>query len=99
MFKLVIGNRNYSSWSLRPWLAAKQAGVPDIIYRRGIAVPVRDRFLNRLLFRHVVTKLIVNSLETKRCVLGENPGSKAEKARSLGVKILNEAELRKLAGE
>ncbi len=25
--KLVIGNKNYSSWSLRPWLAMKQAGV------------------------------------------------------------------------
>jgi len=24
---LVIGNRNYSSWSLRPWLAMKEAGV------------------------------------------------------------------------
>ena len=24
---LVIGNKNYSSWSLRPWLAMKQAGV------------------------------------------------------------------------
>jgi glutathione S-transferase len=24
---LVIGNRNYSSWSLRPWLAMKHAGV------------------------------------------------------------------------
>jgi glutathione S-transferase len=24
---LVIGNRNYSSWSLRPWLAMKQAGL------------------------------------------------------------------------
>ena len=24
---LVIGNRNYSSWSLRPWLAMKQAGI------------------------------------------------------------------------
>ena len=24
---LVIGNRNYSSWSLRPWLAMKMAGV------------------------------------------------------------------------
>ncbi|MDR2614447.1 MAG: glutathione S-transferase, partial [Candidatus Accumulibacter sp.] len=27
MFKLIIGSRNYSSWSLRPWLAAKQAGL------------------------------------------------------------------------
>ena len=25
---LVIGNKNYSSWSLRPWLALKQAGIP-----------------------------------------------------------------------
>ncbi len=26
--KLVIGNKNYSSWSLRPWLLARQAGIP-----------------------------------------------------------------------
>ncbi len=26
-FRLVIGNKNYSSWSLRGWLAAKQAGI------------------------------------------------------------------------
>lgn len=25
---LVIGNKNYSSWSLRPWLAMRQAGIP-----------------------------------------------------------------------
>jgi len=25
---LYIGNKNYSSWSLRPWLALKQAGAP-----------------------------------------------------------------------
>ncbi|MCC7347984.1 MAG: glutathione S-transferase family protein [Variibacter sp.] len=25
---LVIGNKNYSSWSLRPWLALKAAGIP-----------------------------------------------------------------------
>ena len=25
---LVIGNKNYSSWSLRPWLALKQTGEP-----------------------------------------------------------------------
>ena len=28
MLKLVIGDRNYSSWSLRPWLASKQAKLP-----------------------------------------------------------------------
>ena len=26
-FQLIIGNKNYSSWSLRPWLAMKVAGV------------------------------------------------------------------------
>src|SRR3954453_16367658 len=26
MFKLIIGNRAYSSWSMRGWLAAKQSG-------------------------------------------------------------------------
>ncbi|MBV1918988.1 MAG: glutathione S-transferase family protein [Sphingomonadaceae bacterium] len=26
--KLIIGNKNYSSWSLRGWLACKQAGLP-----------------------------------------------------------------------
>jgi glutathione S-transferase len=25
---LVIGNKNYSSWSLRPWLAMKATGIP-----------------------------------------------------------------------
>ncbi|MCE9650611.1 MAG: glutathione S-transferase family protein [Parvibaculum sp.] len=27
-FELVIGNKNWSSWSLRPWLAMKVAGIP-----------------------------------------------------------------------
>jgi glutathione S-transferase len=26
--KLIIGNRNYSSWSFRPWIAMKVAGIP-----------------------------------------------------------------------
>src|SRR4029079_9346551 len=26
--KLIIGNKNYSSWSMRPWLAMKVAGIP-----------------------------------------------------------------------
>ena len=25
---LIIGNKNYSSWSLRPWLALRHAGIP-----------------------------------------------------------------------
>ena len=26
--KLIIGNKNYSSWSFRPWIAMKAAGIP-----------------------------------------------------------------------
>lgn len=26
--KLIIGNKNYSSWSLRPWIAMKATGIP-----------------------------------------------------------------------
>jgi glutathione S-transferase len=26
--RLIIGNKNYSSWSLRPWIAMKVAGIP-----------------------------------------------------------------------
>lgn len=28
MLKLVIGNKNYSSWSMRPWVLLTQAGIP-----------------------------------------------------------------------
>ena len=28
MFHLFIGNKNYSSWSLRPWLLMKHFGIP-----------------------------------------------------------------------
>jgi len=28
MLKLVIGNKNYSSWSLRPWLAMRHLDIP-----------------------------------------------------------------------
>ena len=28
MQKLYIGNKNYSSWSMRPWVLLRQAGIP-----------------------------------------------------------------------
>lgn len=28
MLKIIIGNKAYSSWSLRGWLAVKQCGLP-----------------------------------------------------------------------
>lgn len=39
------------------------------------------------------------SKKTSYLVLGENPGSKLEKAQSLGVKVIDEAELRRLSAE
>ena len=27
-YTLFIGNKNYSSWSLRPWLVLRQGGIP-----------------------------------------------------------------------
>ena len=28
MFTLIIGNKNYSSWSLRPWVLLKTLDIP-----------------------------------------------------------------------
>ena len=28
MLKLYIGNKNYSSWSMRPWVVLRQADIP-----------------------------------------------------------------------
>ena len=36
---LVIGNKNYSSWSLRPWLAMKHAGIPFVEHRVALYRP------------------------------------------------------------
>ena len=54
-------------------LAARLAGVENIIYRRGSAIPIRDTILNRLIFKYIVTEIIANSEETKRTILMNNP--------------------------
>ena len=54
-------------------IAAKLAGVRHIIYRRGIALPVRNSWLNRWLFRSILTGVIANSEETRRRILQNNP--------------------------
>lgn len=53
-------------------LAARKAGVNHIIYRRGSAIPIRNSFLNRYLFKHVVTAIIANSTVTKETILQNN---------------------------
>ena len=41
---LVIGNKNYSSWSLRPWIALAEAGIPfdEILIRLDTPDTVRE---------------------------------------------------------
>lgn len=43
MLKLIIGNKAYSSWSLRGWLAVKQSGLPF----QEITVPMFDEEWDR----------------------------------------------------
>ncbi len=53
-------------------LAARMAGVQRIIYRRGSAIPIRNTWLNRFLFKKVITEVLANSQETKRTILSGN---------------------------
>jgi glutathione S-transferase len=50
MLKLYIGNKNYSSWSMRPWVLLKQAGIPfeDVMVRFD-AFDAQSRFKNEIL--------------------------------------------------
>ncbi|MBM4311523.1 MAG: glycosyltransferase, partial [Deltaproteobacteria bacterium] len=54
-------------------LAARQAGIRHRIYRRGSAIPVKNTFLNRYLFKNVITEIISNSQETSRTLTCLNP--------------------------
>lgn len=54
-------------------LAAKKAGILNRIYRRGSAIPIRNTFINRYLFKQVVTRVIVNSEKTGQTILQNNP--------------------------
>lgn len=54
-------------------LAAKKAGVERVIYRRGSAIPIKNSFLNRYYFKHLVSDILANSEATKQTVLVNNP--------------------------
>jgi len=54
-------------------IVARLAGFDKILYRRGTAIPVKNRLSNRILFKHVLTGVIVNSIELKRALLQNNP--------------------------
>ena len=64
---------NLSSDLKAAGLAAKIAGVQNVIYRRGSAIPIRNTILNRLIYKNLVTEIIANSEETKRTILYNNP--------------------------
>lgn len=44
--------------------AAWLAGVPAVVYRRGLDLPVRNSFANRVLFRRLITHFLANSEAT-----------------------------------
>jgi glutathione S-transferase len=49
MLKLYIGNKNYSSWSMRPWVMLRQAGIPfDEVMVRFDAFSADSQFKQRL---------------------------------------------------
>lgn len=48
MATLVLGNRNYSSWSLRGWLLVRQAGIPA----DEVVIPLRTPESATLITRH-----------------------------------------------
>ncbi|WP_159522433.1 glycosyltransferase [Sunxiuqinia indica] len=50
-------------------LAAQKAGVKNIVYMRGLAVPVKSNALNRYLLTKVITHPVPNSLDTRKAFL------------------------------
>jgi glycosyltransferase involved in cell wall biosynthesis len=63
---------NFSSDIKTVGIAAKFAGIRNIVYRRGSAIPIRNTLVNRLLYKKIVTHIIANSEETKRTILQNN---------------------------
>jgi glycosyltransferase involved in cell wall biosynthesis len=53
-------------------LAAKKAGVKNVIYRRGSAIPIKDSFINRYFFTKIITNVLANSYATKETINAKN---------------------------
>jgi glycosyltransferase involved in cell wall biosynthesis len=54
-------------------IAAKLAGVNEIIYRRGLANPIKNTWVNQFLYKRIITKVITNSNEVKKRLLESIP--------------------------
>ncbi|MCB8963786.1 MAG: glycosyltransferase [Bacteroidales bacterium] len=63
---------NFSADVKTVGIASKIAGVRRIIYRRGSAIPIRNNYVNRILFRRVLTDVIANSNATKDTIVHNN---------------------------
>lgn len=50
-------------------IAAKIAGVKNIIFRRGSDRPVRNYFINRFLYQKIISRVLTNSQATKNSIL------------------------------
>ena len=57
-------------------LPAKFAGIKNIVYRRGMPHPIKNTFLNRIIFSKVLTHLIVNSKEIEKSIFEAGAMSK-----------------------
>ncbi|MBL8507233.1 glutathione S-transferase family protein [Chitinimonas sp. JJ19] len=57
--QLVIGNKAYSSWSLRPWLLLRQAGIPF----EEIVIPLQQAGSHEALMRYAPTGKVPCLLE------------------------------------
>ncbi|TDT70616.1 glycosyltransferase involved in cell wall biosynthesis [Hypnocyclicus thermotrophus] len=71
--------------------AARLANVNKIIYRRGSAIPLKNSFLNRYIFKNLVDIVIANSIETKK-TLNKNQNIVSENKIKViynGIKIDN----------
>lgn len=64
---------NFSADIKAAGMAAKITGIKNIVYRRGSAIPIRNTFINRFLYKTFVTHIIANSEETRRTILQNNP--------------------------
>jgi glycosyltransferase involved in cell wall biosynthesis len=52
---------------------AKKGGVLKTIYRRGSAIPIKNKLSNRILFGNYIDEIIANSNTTKETILHNNP--------------------------
>ncbi len=52
--------------------AAKQAKVKRVIYRRGSAIPIKDKALNRYIYKNWITDILANSEATKLTIIENN---------------------------